>query len=402
MTISHNIVLIPAYEPGPSLLELLRDLSYYSCDHNGDRDGGHDSDHNGDHDHDSSHNLSGSHAHDITIIVVDDGSGPDYAPIFDEARSFATVLTHKENRGKGAALKTGLSYIEKTYIDQPYSENSCSEKSPISERFDPDIVIVTMDADGQHRVADAMKVCAVARSRPDALVLGGRSFTGKIPLRSKFGNAMTRLVYRLSTGLKVYDTQTGLRAFHKDLLPRMLGIPGERYEYEMNVLLELAKARTPIIEEEIETIYLDNNSSSHFDTVWDSLRVYREILRFSASSLAGFLVDYAMYSALILATGSLRLSNIAARVVSASVNYTLNRKFVFRSNRGTLSSALSYFLLAAAILAGNTLVLEYLVVSLGIGRMFAKILTELLFFAISWSVQRSFIFKRESEKGVVV
>ena len=323
MTISHNIVLIPAYEPGPSLLELLRDLSCYSCDHNGDRD------------HDSSHNLSGSHAHDTSIIVVDDGSGPDYAH-------------------------------------------------------------------GQHRTEDAMKICAVARTHPDALVLGGRRFTGKIPLRSRFGNAMTRLVYRLSTGLKVYDTQTGLRAFHKDLLPRMLGIPGDRYEYEMNVLLDLAKARTPIIEEEIETIYLDNNSSSHFDTVRDSLRVYREILRFSASSFAGFLIDYAMYSALILATGSLRLSNIAARVVSSSVNYTLNRKFVFRSSSGILRSALSYYLLAAAILAGNTLVLEYLVGSLGIGRMFAKILTELLFFAISWSVQRSFIFKRESEKGVVI
>ena len=292
MTVSHNIVLIPAYEPGPSLLELLRDLSDYSYDHNDGRD------------HDSSHNLSGSHAHDTSIIVVDDGSGPDYATIFDEARSFATVLTHKENRGKGAALKTGLSYIEK----------SSGEK-----HFDPDAVIVTMDADGQHRVADAIKICATARTHPDALVLGGRRFTGKIPLRSRFGNAMTRLVYRLSTGLKVYDTQTGLRAFHKDLLPRMLGIPGERYEYEMNVLLDLTKARTPIIEEEIETIYLDNNSSSHFDTVRDSWRVYREILRFSASSFAGFLVDYAMYSALILATGSLRLSNIAARVVSASV-----------------------------------------------------------------------------------
>ena len=184
----------------------------------------------------------------------------------------------------------------------------------------------------------------------------------------------------------------------------MLGIPGERYEYEMNVLLELAGARTPIIEEEIETIYLDNNSSSHFDTVRDSWRVYREIHRFSASSLIGFLIDYVVYSALILTTGSLRLSNIGARVVSASVNYTLNRKFVFRSSRGILISALSYFLLAAAILAGNTLVLEYLVGSLGIGRLFAKILTEILFFAISWSVQRSFIFRRgtEIQKGVVI
>ena len=362
MTTIHNIVLIPAYEPGQSLLELLRDLSDLGCSRGCDK--------------------SYSHTRDTTIIVVDDGSGPDYAQIFDEARSHAIVLTHKENRGKGAALKAGLSYIEEHCV--------------------PNAVIVTMDADGQHRIEDAMKICAIARAHPDALVLGGRRFTGKIPLRSRFGNTMTRLVYRMSTGLKVYDTQTGLRAFHKNLLPRMLEIPGERYEYEMNVLLELAKARTPIIEEEIETIYLDNNSSSHFDTVRDSLRVYREILRFSASSLAGFLVDYAVYSALILTTGSLRLSNIAARVVSASVNYTLNRKFVFRSSRGVLSSALSYFLLAAAILAGNTLILEYLVGSLGIGRLSAKILTELLFFAISWIVQRSFIFKRESEKGVVI
>ena len=406
MTTSQNIVLIPAYEPGQSLLELLRDLSAngygYGYDHSRALSCGCDG--NCDGSCGGGHSLSCGHACDTSIIVVDDGSGPDYAQIFDAARSFATVLTHKENRGKGAALKTGLSYIEKTYIDKPYNENSCNGESPIKERFDPDAVIVTMDADGQHRVADAMRICEVARSRPDALVLGGRSFTGKIPLRSRFGNAMTRLVYHLSTGLKVYDTQTGLRAFHIQLLPRMLGIPGERYEYEMNVLLELAKARTPIIEEEIETIYLDNNSSSHFDTVRDSWRVYKEILRFSASSLAGFLVDYAMYSALILTTGSLRLSNIGARVVSASVNYTLNRKFVFRSRCGILSSALSYFLLAAAILAGNTLVLEYLVGTLGIGRLFAKILTEILFFAISWSVQRSFIFRRgtEIQKGVVI
>ena len=117
-----------------------------------------------------------------------------------------------------------------------------------------------MDADGQHRMADAMKICSAARNRPDALVLGGRRFTGGVPLRSRFGNAVTRFVYRMSTGLNVCDTQTGLRSFHIQLLPRMLEIPGERYEYEMNVLLELAKARTPIIEEEIETIYLDNNS----------------------------------------------------------------------------------------------------------------------------------------------
>ena len=172
----------------------------------------------------------------------------------------------------GPPLKTGLAYIEK----------HCG----------PNSVIVTVDADGQHRANDAMKLCEVARKHPDTLVLGSRKFRGRIPLRSRFGNTVTRLVYRISTGLKVYDTQTGLRAFHKQLLPQMLEIPGARYEYEINVLLEMAKTGVPIMEEEIktgvpimeeeiETIYLDrDNSSSHFDTVRDSFRVYREILRF--------------------------------------------------------------------------------------------------------------------------
>ena len=154
MNASHNLILIPAYEPGQSLLELLRDLSGLSCDHDNC------------HTHDGSHNLSCGRARDTTIIVVDDGSGPNYTQIFDEARSHAIVLTHKENRGKGAALKTGLSYIEKTHVKKSCSENSCNEKSSIKEYFDPDSVIVTMDADGQHRTEDAMKICAVAACPP--------------------------------------------------------------------------------------------------------------------------------------------------------------------------------------------------------------------------------------------
>ena len=347
MNNAQNIVLIPAYEPGPPLIRLLYDLS----DHG---------------------NL---------IVVIDDGSGGDYLKVFDEVRSQAVVLTHKENLGKGAALKTGLAYIEK----------HCG----------PNSVIVTVDADGQHRAKDAMKLCEVARKHPDTLVLGSRKFRGRIPLRSRFGNTVTRLVYRISTGLKVYDTQTGLRAFHKQLLPQMLEIPGARYEYEINVLLEMAKTGVPIMEEEIETIYLDrDNSSSHFDTVRDSFRVYREILRFSASSLISFIVDYALYGILILSTGDLRLSNVGARIISASTNYLLNRKFVFRSNRGLIRSAFSYFLFAVTILAGNTLVLEYLVVSLGIDRLIAKIMTEILFFTFSWFIQRSFVFR--GRKGAVI
>ena len=338
--------LVPAYEPDEKLLGVLSDLK---------RAG-------------------------FRTITVNDGSGDDYSDIFEKAGELSTVLVHDKNMGKGRALKTGLEYIQ---------ENSGSE-----------CVIVTVDADGQHRVADALRVCRKAEENPGSLVLGSRRFTGCVPLRSRLGNSITRFVYSSSTGLKVYDTQTGLRAFTGDMIPRLLEVAGDRYEYEMNMLLDFAKEGIPIIEEEIETVYIDENQSSHFDTVKDSFRIYKEILKFSASSLIGFITDYAMYALLTLLTGNLILSNVGARLVSATVNFSINRKFVFGSNGSLAKAAAKYAALAAGILAGNTLVLSLLVNYAGIGRMIAKVLTELIFFAVSWLVQRYFIFKKGDKDDI--
>lgn len=333
------IALIPAYEPTPVLLEVLSQLK-----------------------------QSG-----MEIVVVDDGSGKEYADLFLRASAYAHLITYTTNRGKGFALKAGMSYIQ----------SICDERS----------IIVTVDADGQHRPEDAVRLCRFAQRHPDALVLGSRKLRGNVPLRSRIGNTATRIVYRLSTGLNVHDTQTGLRAFDAKLLPELLAISGERYEYEMNVLLAFSKKQIPILEKEIDTIYIDNNASSHFDALRDSLRIYKEILKFSASSFVGFLVDYSLYSLLFLLTSNLRISNIGARIVSSAVNYSLNRRFVFRSSGSVVRSALQYFLLAAVILAGNTVLLEWLAGVCGINTMAAKLLTESLFFLISWSVQRFIIFK---------
>lgn len=343
------IALVPAYEPETMLIDLLCKLREAEFD----------------------------------IVVVNDGSGDGFAEIFEKAAVYADkVLVHDVNKGKGAAIKTGLSYIQENYAD--------------------DSIIVTVDADGQHRVEDAIKLCDIVSKRRGALMLGSRKLKNDIPLRSKLGNSATRLVYRLSTGLKVYDTQTGLRAFGMELVPRLLQITGERYEYEMNVLLECARRKIPIVEEEIETIYINDNSSSHFNPLKDSFMVYKEILKFSASSFIGFVVDYLMYSLLIFITSwlgleyALRISNVGARIVSATVNYTLNRKLVFKSNSGVVKSAGQYFLLAFVILCGNTLVLECMVGSLGINQLLAKVLTEILFFMLSWFVQRCVIFRKKN------
>ena len=338
-----KIALIPAYQPGDALLGLLQELY-----------------------------VSG-----FRTVVVNDGSGPAYSPVFQAAAAFADVLTHEGNRGKGAALKTGLRHIRAHYA--------------------PPYTVVTADADGQHRIGDIRRVTQTAASRPDTLILGSRPMKRGVPLRSKLGNTITRWVFRLSAGSRVYDTQTGLRAFTEELTDRMLEIPGDRYEYEMNVLMDCAKTRIPMAEIPIETIYLDGNQSSHFDTVKDSCRIYKEILKFSASSLVSFLIDYGMFCGLSAATGELVLSNVTARIVSAGVNYTLNKRMVFGHEGRAVKSAASYVTLAVILLILNTGILRGLT-ALGASPYLAKIGTELLLFLMSYTVQHTVIFRREAER----
>ena len=333
------IALIPAYEPGREMTKVVSDLSQK----------------------------------DFDIVIVDDGSGPDYEEVFTESEQTATVLTHDMNRGKGAAIRTGLDFISKYKI--------------CADRRAEDVVVVTVDADGQHLAKDALHIARTA---------GGRK------------------IFRAVSGVSVYDTQTGLRAFTADMIPALMNIKGDRYEYELNVLLEFAANGTEIEEVPIDTVYLDGNSSSHFSTIRDSFRIYKEIagfalsgksggfrnllqiLLFSASSFASFLIDYALYALLLVAGPGLVFANIAARVVSSAVNFAINRSLVFRSRSGIADSAGQYFALAAIILAGNTFVLRTLVAA-GFGGMIAKIITEMVFFMISWTVQRYVIFHRSEE-----
>jgi glycosyltransferase involved in cell wall biosynthesis len=364
---SRYIALIPAYEPGEKLISLVHDL----------RDRGFD------------------------IVVVDDGSGMDYRDTFEKVSHDAVVLTHPENRGKGAALRNGLSYI----LNYMAYDEVARTPSGVRELSGRDAVVVTVDADGQHLPDDVLRVTLIAGNRRDALVLGSRALEEDVPARSRFGNTVTRHVYSAVTGVRVHDTQTGLRAFSRDLIPALLEIEGDRYEYEINMLLTLATEGYTIIEERIETVYEDNNSGSHFRTVRDSFRVYKEILKFSASSLASFAIDYCMYAVLLTLTGTLGMthglviSNIGARLVSGTANYTMNRKLVFKSRTGFAKSAAQYIALAALILAGNTLVLSLLAGTFGINSMIAKLITEILFFVISWTVQKYVIFFSNESAG---
>lgn len=246
-----------------------------------------------------------------------------------------------------------------------------------------------MDSDGQHKVSDAIKLCDYTEKHPKELVLGSRKRDENVPLRSYLGNTITRSVYRMVTKTDIYDTQTGLRCFTDQLIDYMLEVPGNRYEYEMNVLLESNRYNIEIKEITIETIYIDNNSKSHFNTIKDSWKIYKEIIKFSLSSIISFLIDYFLCLILVFTTGYVAISNIIARVISSLINYNINKKIVFNSNSN--NSFIKYYLLVIFILILNTLILTILSTFLNI--IVAKLLTELILFTVSLTIQKKFIFK---------
>lgn len=345
-------VILPAYKPDNRLPALVDELCSYGCH----------------------------------IVVVDDGSGETYRQVFEELRDVCTVLVHEENRGKGAAIKTALAYVREEMPD-------CD-------------CIGIMDSDGQHRPEDMLRLLEAAHIHEDSLILGVREVGKEMPFRSQFGNGITRQIFRLASGVWVSDTQTGLRAFGAIFLDEMLAVKGERYEYEMNMLLHFARKRVPFKEVKIATLYHDReNSCSHFRVIRDSLRIYKDIIRFTLSSLSSFIVDYLLFAVFMFlfphTPVTVLLGNVAARAVSAVYNYSMNCRFVFHRKK-EFSTAMDYFALAGMILLFNNLLLELLVQAVRMPVYLAKLLTECLLFVISWMVQTFVIFqkgKRLDAKG---
>jgi glycosyltransferase involved in cell wall biosynthesis len=224
--LSRLAVVVPAWQPGPTLAGLVRELM----------DAGFGA-----------------------VIVVDDGSSAACSAAFAAVEAIAGVrlLRHSVNRGKGCALKTGFAFV-------------------LAELPDADGV-VTADADGQHRAADVARVGAELERQGQA-VLGVRTRLGEGPWRSRIGNTVTRRLFAWLTGVHLADTQTGLRGVPRATLADLMALPGERYEFEMAALAQVCKKTRPA-EVEIDTVYEEGNQGSHFDPVWDSLRVMLVLLR---------------------------------------------------------------------------------------------------------------------------
>ena len=330
------------------------------------------------------------------IILVNDGSKPENLHYFtDAAASHPEIhlLHHPVNRGKGAALKTAFTWF--------------LENRPDSAG------VVTVDGDNQHHPEDC-RSCAEEMLRTGKLVLGCRDFSlPQVPARSRSGNRITCGVFRIFCGMRISDTQTGLRAIPAQALETLICIQGDRFEYETNMLLALKKYDIAWSEVKIRTVYIEENKSSHFRAVRDSWRIYKLILahffRYTLSSVLSAVLDEGIFTLLSWLLGTVlsgflltAVPTVAARLVSSLFNFFFNQKVVFQSNGRTGKALLRYYALAIPILLLQLGLTHGLFLLSGIGeaRVFLRALiyalVMIVLFIVSFTVQQRWVFRSHS------
>ena len=323
------------------------------------------------------------------IIVVDDGGGDEYASFFSEAEKLGcTVLRHDVNRGKGAALKTAFSFFAENRKDFAGA--------------------VTADADGQHLPEDIAAV-AVQMRETGSVILGSRDFSDpKVPPRSRFGNKCSSFMFRLFIGMKINDTQTGLRAIPREYIHDVMEAKGDRYEYETRMLFLMKQKKIPYLEKTISTVYIDDNSSSHFRPVRDSLRIYSMILMFAFSSFSSALADDLFYYVCLRLIGTAFTESYAhvaaiviARVLSSLINYTLNAKTVFGGKTGR-STLFRYIILAISQMSVSAVLIWLIKMALSIAspelQTVVKMVVDTALFFFSFRIQHSWVFRDNGKK----
>ncbi len=313
----------------------------------------------------------------LDIVVINDGSDTSYDHIFYTIEQLGiTVLKHDINLGKGAALKTGIDYIRKSYNDITG--------------------IVTCDADGQHLIPDIIRVSNHLYSNKEQLVLGSRTFDNTTPLRSKLGNSFSSVYFKLSTGISIKDTQTGLRGIPKNLFELSLAIEENRFDYEMNFLLQAVKIKK-VIEITITTVYEDNNSSSHFNPIVDSYKIYKKPIKYLFVALTSALIDLFIFTIISTSINTLvaytvLIASIIARIISGLYNFLMNKYFSFESTGCIKKQFVSYFILYITQLF-SSIGLVVLLSVLSIHLTLVKLFVDLNLFIISYFIQKRYIFK---------
>jgi putative flippase GtrA len=314
------------------------------------------------------------------IVVVNDGSSKESQFVFSKLNKIdnVNIITHEANKGKGAALKTGINYIQKNL-----------------SKIDG---LISVDSDGQHLTRDIYKIANEVVSRKNDVIFGVRSFDKNTPLKSKFGNKISKHLLYLFNGIALNDTQTGLRYIPVSIFDELLKLPGQKYEFELECIFAIKQLKYKITQVQINTIYIDNNNGSHFRPLIDSARIYLVFLRFSFVSLICFGLDITIFALFLSLYESIFFSTLFARIISGVFNFYLNRNFVFqvRNKNKLLKESIGYLTLWSCLLALSGLIVSvaqgseaYLIIPL-------KILVDLFLFLMAFYIQKNYIFSNNS------
>lgn len=322
------------------------------------------------------------------ILLIDDGSDENKRYIFDSLNRFdeVTIFRHGVNLGKGRSLKNAFNYI------LAYWEDSAKG-------------VITVDSDGQHTIEDIIKLHNMLEIQKEpVLILGTRDFDEReIPFKSRYGNKVTSLVFRILYGIKIDDTQTGLRAISKEYLYDYCTLRGEHFEYEMNMLIYAALHKIKIIPCFIKTVYFDNNSETHFRPFVDSLRIYGVILKgfftYILSSVSAAGIDLVLFKLFLVILGELNLfskiicSTIIARIFSSVWNFMINRKLVFQSTGKVLQQAGKYYILCIFEMFFSAIGVSAIHYIISWDEMIEKVIVDSILFLFSYQIQQLWVFR---------
>lgn len=310
-----------------------------------------------------------------SIVVVNDGSSSSCDAIFNGLSGLeqVVILKHAVNLGKGAALKTAFNFVLNS---NPHVKG-----------------VITADADGQHSIADIKNVAEKFCQNQHKLCLGSRKFTGNVPARSRVGNLLTRFVFSRLIGVKLTDTQTGLRGIPTSFLHKLLKIRAMAYEFELDMLVQAKESQLGFLEIPIDTIYFQDNKNSHFSPLFDSLRIYFVFLRFTSSSIVAASIDWIFFSFVFILTKNLLAAFVVARFFASSFNFLVNKKLVFVSKSNNCLSLTKYVSLVIYLLMISYSIVLFLSQHVGIHPFVAKLLVESLIFIFNFNIQRFLVFK---------
>lgn len=327
---------------------------------------------------------------DVELIVIDDGSKQELKYIFEKISKNrkVTVITHEVNQGKGKALKDGMLY----FLDN-YSKKKASG-------------VVTADSDGQHNIDDIISIGKkINRQNSSTLLLETRDFNLEcVPPKSKKGNKITSRLFKILYGKKILDTQTGLRGLTRDFIEECVNLPGDRYEFELQMLIEAVKKEINIIQCDIKTIYINNNEETHFRPIVDSARIYkvmfRQFFRFILSGLSSCIIDLILFSILFnVLNGRIRESfvicvpTVCARIISSLYNYLINRGVVFNDYKGK-STIVKYYILCTVQMMSSYLLVDIIFNNIKIVYpTIIKFVVDTILFFISFQIQKKWVFK---------